>query len=181
MFRFGAPSHRLEAQIQATARVLEMPHCAAMYIPSCLLINFGDPATATSDIRFLKQATGLDIGRLKSTYWIYNKVSWRSLANQVAFFARWTDRILVVVVQVIRDKMGVTEGSKKLDELMLVTPAKRVLLKNVIVGGFAGAFIMPSAFYGSFIDCLVAVPLGGLLVIVQYMLAKNDLYSSLFE
>ncbi|KWU42917.1 DUF1212-domain-containing protein [Rhodotorula sp. JG-1b] len=155
MFRFGAPSHRLEAQIQATARVLEMPHCAAMYIPSCLLINFGDPATATSDIRFLKQATGLDIGRLKSTYWIYNKV--------------------------IRDKMGVTEGSKKLDELMLVTPVKRVLLKNVIVGGFAGAFIMPSAFYGSFIDCLVAVPLGGLLVIVQYMLAKNDLYSSLFE
>ncbi|TKA53870.1 hypothetical protein B0A53_03660 [Rhodotorula sp. CCFEE 5036] len=152
---FGAPSHRLEAQIQATARVLEMPHCAAMYIPSCLLINFGDPATATSDIRFLKQATGLDIGRLKSTYWIYNKV--------------------------IRDKMGVTEGSKKLDELMLVTSPKKVLLKNVIFGGFAGAFIMPSAFYGSFIDCLVAVPLGGLLVIVQYMLAKNDLYSSLFE
>ncbi|GAA5993242.1 hypothetical protein JCM10908_004528 [Rhodotorula pacifica] len=152
---FGAPSHRLEAQIQATARVLEMPHCAAMYIPSCLLINFGDPATATSDIRFLKQATGLDIGRLKSTYWVYNKV--------------------------IRDKMAVTEGSKKLDELMLVAPAKRILLKNVLVGGLAGAFIMPSAFYGSFIDCLVAIPLGGLLVVVQYLLARNDLYSSLFE
>lgn len=86
-----------------------------------------------------------------------------------------------MVGQVIRDKMGVTEGSKKLDELMLVTSPKKVLLKNVIFGGFAGAFIMPSAFYGSFIDCLVAVPLGGLLVIVQYMLAKNDLYSSLFE
>ncbi|GAA5863573.1 hypothetical protein JCM3774_006531 [Rhodotorula dairenensis] len=152
---FGAPSHRLEAQIQATARVLEMPYCAAMYIPSCLLINFGDPATATSDIRFLKQATGLDIGRLKSTYWIYNKV--------------------------IRDKMGVTEGSKKLDDLMLVTTTKKVLLKNMVVGGLAGAFIMPSAFYGSFIDCLVAIPLGSLLVLVQYLLARNDLYSSLFE
>lgn len=91
MFRFGAPSHRLEAQIQATARVLEMPHCAAMYIPSCLLINFGDPATATSDIRFLKQATGLDIGRLKSTYWIYNKVGWRSRAVFVTLFSCTVD------------------------------------------------------------------------------------------
>lgn len=81
----------------------------------------------------------------------------------------------------IRDKMGVTEGSKQLDELMLGSPSKYILLKNVLVGGLAGAFIMPSAFYGSLIDCLVAIPLGGLLVIVQYLLARNDLYSSLFE
>lgn len=63
-----------------------------MYIPSCLLINFGDPATATSDIRFLKQATGLDIGRLKSTYWIYNKVSWQSEADSCCtVFSRTLD------------------------------------------------------------------------------------------
>lgn len=48
---FGAPSHRLEAQIQATARVLELPHCSAMYLPGVLLVNFGDPATCTSDIK----------------------------------------------------------------------------------------------------------------------------------
>lgn len=64
-----------------------MPHCAAMYIPSCLLINFGDPATATSDIRFLKQATGLDIGRLKSTYWVYNKVCRRIARDSHALSA----------------------------------------------------------------------------------------------
>lgn len=174
--RFGAPSHRLEAQIQATARVLEMPHCAAMYIPSCLIVNFGDPATATSDIRILKQATGLDIGRLKATYSIYSKVQRHYLEPRSLPALTSNHR-----VQVIRDKMGVIEGSKRLDELMLRTQRKRILLRNVLVGGLCGALIMPSAFYASFIDCLAAIPLGALLVVVQYLLARNDLYSSLFE
>lgn len=38
-----------------------------------------------------------------------------------------------------------------------------------------------TAFYGSFIDMVAVVPLGGLLVMVQVLLARNDLYSSLFE
>ncbi|GAA5897876.1 hypothetical protein JCM6882_005102 [Rhodosporidiobolus microsporus] len=151
---FGAPSHRLEAQIQATARVLELPHCAAMYLPNCMLINFADPATCTSDIKFLKQAGGLDFGKLKTTYFIYNKV--------------------------IRDKIAVTDASARLDALM-VAPNKYKLWQHVVLGGLAGAFIAPSAFYASFIDCLMTVPLGGLLVIVQVYLAKNDMYSSLFE
>lgn len=48
--RFGAPSHRLEAQLQATARVLEI-NCQAIYIPGVLLISFGDVATHTSEIK----------------------------------------------------------------------------------------------------------------------------------
>lgn len=56
---FGAPSHRLEAQIQATARVLELPHCSAMYLPGVLLVNFGDPATCTSDIKVRLPPLGL--------------------------------------------------------------------------------------------------------------------------
>ncbi|GAA5972844.1 hypothetical protein JCM11641_003968 [Rhodosporidiobolus odoratus] len=151
---FGAPSHRLEAQIQATARVLELPHCNALYLPNCLLVNFGDPHTMTSDIKFLKQPSGLDFGKLKQTYWVYNRV--------------------------IRDKMGVKEASQQLDELMTSPPLYK-LWQHVVIGGLAGAFIMPSAFHGSFIDCVIAVPLGGLLVLVQVFLARNDLYSSLFE
>ncbi|GAA6048657.1 hypothetical protein JCM3770_002004 [Rhodotorula araucariae] len=151
---FGAPSHRLEAQIQATARVLELPHCSALYLPGVILVNFGDPATCTSDIKFLKQAAGLDLGKLKSTYYIYHKV--------------------------IRDKISVAVGSAELDDLM-TSPPKYGLLKNILVGGLAGAFIMPSAFGGSFVDCVAAIPLGGLLVVVQVLLSRNDMYSSLFE
>ncbi|GAA6010558.1 hypothetical protein JCM11491_002968 [Sporobolomyces phaffii] len=154
LMMFGAPSHRLEAQLQATGRVLELPNCHCVYLPGVMLINFGDPATCTSDIKFLKQPAGLDFGKLRTAFWVYSKV--------------------------VRDKMKVTEASARLDELM-VAPPKYALWKSVIIGGIASAAIIPSAFYGSFIDVLAVIPLGGLLVVVQVLLARNDLYSSLFE
>jgi hypothetical protein len=71
--RFGAPTHRLEAQIQATARVLEI-NCHCIYLPSLILISFGDTETHTCDIKFLKQANGLDLGKMNAAYHIYRKV-----------------------------------------------------------------------------------------------------------
>lgn len=46
----GAPSHRLEAQMQATARVLEI-NCQMVYIPGVMLVSFGDPTTHTSETK----------------------------------------------------------------------------------------------------------------------------------
>ncbi|KAM0786574.1 hypothetical protein ACM66B_002030 [Microbotryomycetes sp. NB124-2] len=150
---FGAPSHRLEAQMQATARVLEL-NCQVIYIPGVMLLSFGDNATHTSEVKFLKQANGLDLGKLLQAYLIYYNV--------------------------IYDKISVTEASVELDSLM-TAPPRYNLWQNMLIGACASAFIQPSAFYGSFIDCLIAMPLGALLVFVQVMVSRNDLYSSLFE
>ncbi|KAK4055809.1 pheromone-regulated protein prm10 [Microbotryomycetes sp. JL221] len=150
---FGAPSHRLEAQMQATARVLEL-NCQVIYIPGVMLLSFGDSATHTSEVKFLKQANGLDLGKLRSTYQCY--------------------------YQVIYDQISVTDASIELDRLM-TAPPRYNLWQNMLIGACASAFIQPSAFYGSFIDCLMAAPLGALLVFVQVMVSRNDLYSSLFE
>jgi hypothetical protein len=67
---FGSPSHRLETQIQATARVLEL-NASVVYLPGIMLISFGDDATHTSETKFLKQATGLDLGKLLATHKLY--------------------------------------------------------------------------------------------------------------
>ncbi|KAK4046802.1 pheromone-regulated protein prm10 [Microbotryomycetes sp. JL201] len=150
---FGAPSHRLEAQMQATARVLEL-NCQVIYIPGVMLLSFGDSATHTSEVKFLKQANGLDLGKLLQAYLIYYNV--------------------------IYDKISVTDASVELDSLM-TAPPRYNLWQNMLIGACASAFIQPSAFYGSFIDCLIAMPLGALLVFVQVMVSRNDLYSSLFE
>ncbi|GAA5829999.1 hypothetical protein JCM3766R1_006734 [Sporobolomyces carnicolor] len=150
---FGAPSHRLEAQMQATARVLEI-NCQVIYIPGVMLMSFGDAATHTSDIKFLKQANGLDLGKLLTAYTIYYNV--------------------------VHDRLSVTDASGQLDELM-IAPPKYNLWQSLVIGALASAFIQPSAFYGSFIDCLMAMPLGALLVLVQVIVSRNDLYASLFE
>lgn len=83
-------------------------------------------------------------------------------------------------LKVVHDKIGVTEASEALDVIMTSKPTYK-FWQHLIIGGLASALIQPSAFYGSFIDCLVAIPLGMLLVIVQVLVSKNDLYSSLFE
>ncbi|CAE6488452.1 unnamed protein product [Rhizoctonia solani] len=153
LMMFGAPSHRLEAQIQATARVLDI-QVSCMYLPSVMLFSFGDTATHTSDTKFLKQTSALDLGKLLDCHRIY----WR----------------------VIHDELGVGEASLQLDELM----KKRVLYQGwitVVIGGFCSAFITPISFKGSFVDALAAFPLGAILVWVQNMSARNELYSNVFE
>jgi hypothetical protein len=40
-----------------------------------MLISFGDDATHTSETKFLKQATGLDLGKLLATHKLYWNVS----------------------------------------------------------------------------------------------------------
>ncbi|KAG9081112.1 hypothetical protein FRC06_005813, partial [Ceratobasidium sp. 370] len=153
LMMFGAPSHRLEAQIQATARILDI-QVSCMYLPSVMLLSFGDSATHTSDTKFLKQAPSLDLGKLLDAHRLY----WR----------------------VIHDEVGVQGASLALDDLM----RKKNLYngwKTVVIGGFCSAFITPISFSGSFIDAVCAFPLGAMLVWVQNLSARNDLYSNVFE
>ncbi|KAF8752826.1 hypothetical protein RHS01_07265 [Rhizoctonia solani] len=130
-------------------------HSSLMHVPSLgyalLLRRHGN---AYIRYQVLETIIALDLGKLLDAHRIY----WR----------------------VIHDQLGVGEASQQLDELM----KKRVLYKGwitVVIGGFCSAFITPISFKGSFVDALVAFPLGALLVFVQNLSAKNELYSNVFE
>lgn len=118
--RFGSPSHRLETQIQATAKVLEI-NCQVVYLPGTMLVSFGDDATHTSETKFLKQSTGLDLGKLQATHHLY-----------------WN---------VVHDKMSVDQASKDLDVLM-TTPVYYTWWQTLAIGALCSAFISVMAFYG---------------------------------
>jgi hypothetical protein len=120
LMMFGSPSHRLETQIQATAKVLEI-NAQVVYLPGTMLISFGDDATHTSETKFLKQATGLDLGKLKATHDLY-----------------WN---------VVHDKMSVEGASKELDILM-TSPVYYNWWQSLIIGGWCSACIVIIAFYG---------------------------------
>ncbi|KAL5480596.1 PRM10_1 [Sanghuangporus weigelae] len=150
---FGAPSHRLPAQIQATARVLEM-ELSCMYLPDVMLISFDDAATSTSNIKFIRQGAALSLGKLQDAYDLYWKV--------------------------IHDEVGVGEASRALDALMQQKPPYSTW-QLALFGGFCSAAICQVSFSGSFIDCLIAFPLGVFLVFVQIMSVRNELYSNVFE
>ena len=73
LMMFGGPSHRLQAQIQATARVLEI-ELSCMYLPDMMLISFDDPSTGTSNLKLIRQGGAFDISKLQAAYKLYWKV-----------------------------------------------------------------------------------------------------------
>ncbi|KAI0367111.1 DUF1212-domain-containing protein [Pilatotrama ljubarskyi] len=153
MMMFGGPTHRLQAQIQATGKVLDTP-LSCMYLPDTMLISFEDPSTSTSNIKFIRQGSSLDIGKLQEAHELYWKV--------------------------IHDEISVKEASVQLDELM----CRRPLYKNwqiILIGGACSASICSVSFNGSFIDSLISFPLGCLLIVIQLFAARNELYSNVFE
>lgn len=72
-FRFAAPTHRLQAQIQATARVLDL-EVSTFYLPNVMLISFGDAGTSTSNLKFIRQGSSLDLSKLLDAHKLYWKV-----------------------------------------------------------------------------------------------------------
>jgi uncharacterized membrane protein YjjP (DUF1212 family)/uncharacterized membrane protein YjjB (DUF3815 family) len=154
LMMFGAPTHRIETQIQQTARVLDI-NCRCIYLPNLMLFAFGDETTHTSEMKFIKQPGGLDLTKLTDMHSIY-----------------WN---------VIHDKIGVDEASRQLDVLMRRKPFISKI-PMIIIGGFCSSFICvgTQGFGGSFVDALVAFPLGMFLVFSQMQLTQ-ELFSNVFE
>lgn len=153
LMMFGSPSHRLEMQIQATAKVLGLS-VQVVYIPGVMLVSFADENTHTTEVKFLKQQTGLDLGKLLLVHNIY-----------------W---------MVVYDKVSAESATLQLDNLMR-SPPEYNWWQTILISGLCSSFIVIFAFYASFIDALVCAPLGMLMACVQMLAAKNDLFSNVFE
>ncbi|KIK67157.1 hypothetical protein GYMLUDRAFT_37206 [Collybiopsis luxurians FD-317 M1] len=153
MMMFGGPAHRLAPQVQATARVLDL-ELSCMYLPDVMLISFEDPNTGTSLIKFIRQGSVLNLGKLTEGYMIYWKV--------------------------IHDELSVSNASAALDKLMRRRPHYK-WWHLLLIGGACSAAICTVSFSGSFIDAVAVFPLGAILVGIQQLSARNELYSNVFE
>jgi uncharacterized membrane protein YjjP (DUF1212 family) len=70
LMMFGGPSHRLQAQIQSTGRVLDI-QVNCMSLPDVVLISFDDSSTGTSNLKFIRQGSMLNLGKLNAVYELY--------------------------------------------------------------------------------------------------------------
>ncbi|KAG9039649.1 hypothetical protein FRB95_009230 [Tulasnella sp. JGI-2019a] len=151
---FGAPSHRLESQLKATAVVLEI-EAEFVHMPSIVIVSFGDIDTKTSQTHFVKVNAGLALGRLHNIHNTYR--------------------------QVVHDEIGVEEATTELNRLMKAKPIFG-FFPRVILSALCTGLICPLAFGGSIIDTAVAAGEGVILAYLQLGIAsKNSLYSNVFE
>ncbi len=87
MMMFGGPTHRLQAQIQSTAHVLEIS-LSCMYLPDVMLIAFDDDVTSTSSVKLVRQGSSLDLGKLQDAHKVYWRVRVYYLASS-SFSGEW--------------------------------------------------------------------------------------------
>jgi uncharacterized membrane protein YjjP (DUF1212 family) len=151
---FGAPTHRLEEYLSMTARVLEIDG-QFLYLPGCMIISFDDRSTHTTEVRIVRLAQGIDLGKLKDVHLIYKEV--------------------------MHDVIGVEEGTLKLDDLVKAKDKFHPWFR-VLIFGLTSATCAPFSFSARLIDLPIIFFFGCLVGMLQLIVApKSALYSNVFE
>lgn len=154
LMKYGAPTHRLEEYMVMTARVLEIDG-QFLYIPGCMIVSFDDASTHTTEVKLVRSAQGVDLGRLSDVHTIYKEV--------------------------IHDVIGVEEATQRLDEIMKRKNKFNVWFL-VLMHGCASATVGPFAFNARPIDMPICFALGCLLGILQLVLSpRSNIYQNVFE
>lgn len=151
---YGAPTHRLEEYMSMTSQVLEIDG-SFIYFPGCMLVSFGDLNARTSEMKLVRCAQGLDLGKLDEVHDVYKNV--------------------------VHDRLGTVEGYKILDELMSRKP-KFNKWWCVLFYALSSLAVSSYGFGGSWIDMPICFAIGGIIGFLQFVICpKNTLYSSVFE
>ncbi|KAH8695008.1 putative DUF1212 domain membrane protein Prm10 [Talaromyces proteolyticus] len=154
LMKFGAPTHRLEEYMSMTSKVLDVD-AQFLYIPGCMVVSFDEVGTHATDVKLVKAAQGVDLGRLFEVHKIYKEV--------------------------VHDVIGIEKAIEELDSIMKRKPKFNVWFL-ILMHGCASASVGPFAFGARPIDMPVAFILGCLLGILQLVLSpRSYLYSNVFE
>ncbi|KAG8834067.1 hypothetical protein FRC17_009630 [Serendipita sp. 399] len=154
LMTYGAPSHRIESQLDATALVLEV-NAQFVHLPSVIIASFGDQDHHTSDTHFVKANGRLALGKLHKVHQVYR--------------------------QVVHDQISAEEGTVILNRLLKEKPLYGSKTRMAIAFTCC-ALICPLAFGGSFLDMFVAGGCGGLLSFLQiHAASKSAMYANVFE
>lgn len=154
LMKFGAPTHRLEEYMQMTAKVLEIDS-QFLYLPGCMIMSFDDPSTRTTEVKLIRVAQGLDLGRLASTHSVYKNV--------------------------VHDIIGVEEGIQELEDIMSRKPRYNKFIV-VLTYGLATTAVGPFAFNARPVDMPIIFLNACILGTMQHVIApRSALYSNVFE
>jgi uncharacterized membrane protein YjjP (DUF1212 family) len=150
---FGAPTHRLEEYLATTAKVLEI-NSQFLYIPGCMIISFDDSLTHTAEVKMVRTAQGVNLGKLKDTHEIYKEV--------------------------LHDVISLDEALARLDKVINAKDRHPRWL-TVIMYGLASAAV--SVFFKArLIDMPIILLLGCILGLLQLVIAPlSKTYSTVFE
>jgi uncharacterized membrane protein YjjP (DUF1212 family) len=154
LMSFGAPSHRIESQLVAAARILEV-EAEFIHLPGIIICSFGDQELGCSETHFVKCGGRLSLGALHKVHLIYRSV--------------------------VHDEISAKQATEQLEALLVAAPLYSVLFRCFLAFCLS-ALICPLAFGGSFLDMWIAGAAAFILACLQLRVAqKSALYANVFE
>ncbi|KAH7634505.1 hypothetical protein B0T09DRAFT_388470 [Sordaria sp. MPI-SDFR-AT-0083] len=154
LMMYGAPTHRLEAYMRSSARVLGIEG-QFMYLPGTMIISFDDSNTHTTEMKIVRSNAGVDLGKLRDVHEVYKEV--------------------------VHDLISVDEATSRLNDITNRKNKYPTWLR-VVLFGVASATVAPFGFEGRYIDMPIAFILGCMVGILQlYIAPANELYANVFE
>ncbi|KAL1722397.1 hypothetical protein EV715DRAFT_193026 [Schizophyllum commune] len=153
LMTFGAPSHRIESQLNAAARILEV-QAEFIHLPSVIICSFGDQESNCSETHFVKCHSRLSLGALHKVHMIYRTV--------------------------VHDEVSAKKAKEQLHDLLEAPPTYPVPFR-IFLAFCLSALICPLAFGGSFIDMWIAGAGAFVLSVLQLCATKSALYANVFE
>ncbi|KAJ7094631.1 hypothetical protein B0H15DRAFT_938234 [Mycena belliarum] len=154
LMTFGAPSHRIESQLIAAARILEV-EAEFIHLPGVIICSFGDQELGCSETHFIKCGGRLSLGALHKVHVVYRSV--------------------------VHDEISAKEAGDHLQELLDAPPMYSIFFRCIIAFSLS-ALICPLAFGGSFLDLWIAGAGAFFLSFLQLCAAtKSAIYANVFE
>ncbi|KAF9057691.1 hypothetical protein BJ165DRAFT_1335228 [Panaeolus papilionaceus] len=154
LMTFGAPSHRIESQLVAAARILEV-QAEFIHLPGIIICSFGDQDLGGTESHFVKCGGRLSLGSLHKVHLIYRAV--------------------------VHDEISAKQATEQLEALLQAPPPYSVAFRCFLAFCLS-ALICPLAFGGSFLDMWIAGMAAMLLAYLQLCVAKKSaLYANVFE
>ncbi|KAJ6628750.1 hypothetical protein B0H10DRAFT_2160730 [Mycena sp. CBHHK59/15] len=154
LMTFGAPSHRIESQLIAAARILEV-EAEFIHLPGVVICSYGDQELGCSETHFVKSGGRLSLGALHKVHVIYRAV--------------------------VHDEISATQAAEELQELLDAPPLFSIFFR-CLLAFFLSALICPLAFGGSFADLWISGASAFVLCILQLSAAtKSAIYANVFE
>lgn len=154
LMKFGAPSHRNEAQLKAAARLLEVQGNFTQ-LPNIIICSFEDNDNETTETHWVRSPGRIWLGNLQRTHEVYRTV--------------------------MHDEKSATEGATDLQQILAEPPLYSNLVR-CIFAFWLSAMICPLAFGGSFLDAWVAGAGAFILCFLQLSgIARNPIIAAVFE
>jgi len=153
---FGAPSHRLEAQLSTAANVLDI-HAEFLLLPNVVFISFFDAEQGahSSGLHVIKRIGGISLSQLRATHAVYKKV----ISSECTPEQGW--KALVITQQL---KLPYREAAR------------------CLIAFLCGAVITVLAFDGSFFDAVAAGIAQGSLAFLNFkMIGSEPIVARIFE